>query len=83
MVREYVGRGSKAELAAALDEARREEREMLWAQMRTIRTQLQVVEEPIALLTREIDMVLHAYMYSQGCYRQDRGSWRKRREPSA
>lgn len=79
VVREYVGRGSSAELAAELDAARRAARADRDAVGRAERTLVAAVDHAASAADAAIDALLRANLILAGYHRHRRGEWRRRR----
>ena len=82
IVREYIGTGRVAELAALLDEREREEREAARAEDREWRAQIEAADYLIDTLCRGADVLARATLLAAGYHQHDRGAWRKRRDHS-
>lgn len=82
VVREYVGSGRVAELAAQLDAIAREKREQERAEWKALREQVATFDAPLDELHQLVEMVAHAALRVAGFHRHKRGEWRKRRVPS-
>jgi hypothetical protein len=80
VVREYVGTGRVAELAAELDAIGRQQREAERAAWRTERAELEALDAPLDELNDLADLLAHAALLAAGFHRHKRGEWRKRRE---
>ena len=79
VVREYVGTGLLAELAAemdALERLRRVEEAEAW---RAERERLEALEGPVAKLCEITEALARAALLASGYHRHNRGEWRKRR----
>ena len=79
VVREYVGTGPLAQLAAemdALDRQRRQEEAEAW---RTERECMEALETPIEELCQAAEVLAQAALLAAGYHRHNRGQWRKRR----
>ena len=80
VVREYLGTGRIAELAALLDEWEREEREAARREDRERRAQIEAADTLIDTLCRGTDALARAALLAAGYHQHDRGAWRKRRQ---
>jgi hypothetical protein len=80
VVREYVGTGPVAELAAELDAIGRQQREAERAARRAERAELEALDAPLDELNDLADLLAHAALLAAGFRRHKRGEWRKRRE---
>jgi hypothetical protein len=79
VVREYVGTGPLAQLAAemdALDRQRRQEEAEAW---RVEREYMEALETPIEELCEATEVLAQAALLAAGYHRHNRGPWRKRR----
>jgi len=79
VVREYVGTGPLAQLAAemdALDRQRRQEEAEAW---RVEREYTEALETPIEELCEATEVLAQAALLAAGYHRHNRGEWRKRR----
>lgn len=79
VVREYVGTGSSAELAAKLDAARRAARAERIRAGQADRARMAAVEEATGAVDAAIDTLLRASLVLAGYHRHHRGEWRRRR----
>ncbi len=80
VVREYVGVGLLAELAAALDAAERRERAAEAARWRGEAARFAALDEATAALDGLAEALASAAMVAHGYRRHNRGEWRKRRD---
>jgi hypothetical protein len=83
VVREYIGTGPLAELAAELDA---EERWQRGARRRAWREEcelMEALEEPIGELCEATEILARATLVAAGYRQHNRGEWRKRRERRA
>jgi hypothetical protein len=80
VVREYVGRGEVAELAARLDLIERHRREGERAQIREVKDQLSELEQCVLEADALADLVAEAGILAAGYRKHHRGAWRKQRE---
>lgn len=79
VVRQYVGMGEAAVLAAeqdATERAERRAREAAWAQERA---ELESADESIGELDEIAELVMAAVLLCSGYHRHNRGEWRLRR----
>ena len=79
VIREYVGSGRVAELAARLDALDRQERETKWAAMRAERDELDALDAPLDELNDLADLVAKAALLAAGFHCHRRCEWRRRR----
>ncbi len=80
VVREYVGTGPHAELAAqydALDRLRREEEARVW---REERERLEALDRETRELNDLAELLAHAALLAAGYRQHERGEWRRPRE---
>ena len=80
VVKEYVGTGRIAALAARLDEAEREERAEAAAAYQTEQQRLEAADRPVADLCALTDALAAAALTLAG-YHQHNRQWRRRRGP--
>jgi hypothetical protein len=79
VVREYIGRGRVAELAAQLDSANRERRHLERLALQHEKNELETIEADLKRLTETTDLLARAALLAAGYHRHKRGEWRKRR----
>jgi hypothetical protein len=80
VVREYVGSGRVAELAAQLDALERERRREVAQAVRDEKAELAALDADVKALTETTDLVARAALASAGYHQHKRGEWRKRRD---
>jgi hypothetical protein len=78
VVREYVGTGPVAELAAQLDAIERERREMRAADWRVEKTRLDAIDADVAALIELTDLAAGAALVAAG-FHQHKRQWRRKR----
>ena len=78
-IREYVGNGRLAELAAADDSRQRAERLAARAAWQQECARLDALDAPVAELDALADTLMRAYLTLAGYRQHARGEWRKRR----
>lgn len=78
-VKEYVGRGPKAEQAAKEDASKRAQREACLLSKRERRREYESVQMTFTALAAECQSLVRASLLSAGYYQHARGKWRKRR----
>ena len=78
VVREYVGSGEFAKLAAEVDALEREGREMARAKERASREEFDCLDSLIEDFCDQSDQLIHAALKAVG-FHQHKGQWRKRR----
>jgi len=79
VVREYIGTGPLAELAAEADARERRRREEEAEAWREERERMEALEAPIEELCEAAELLSEAALYAAGYHRHKRGEWRKRR----
>jgi hypothetical protein len=80
-VRQYLGRGPEARLAAALDAHRRQEREADRLARQAEGERQRAIDVPLRAFTRVTDLLAGAALVLAGFHQHDRGPWRKVRQP--
>jgi hypothetical protein len=78
VVREYVGRGAQAQLAAENDQIRRREAAAARQAWRTEQERVQELEAPMKELDALCDLLMRTTLEDAGYYQHDRGEWRRR-----
>jgi hypothetical protein len=79
VVREYVGIGEVAELAAQIDAINREKRETERDALRAERAALETLDAPMNELNDLADLLARAVLLAAGYQQHKRGEWRRRR----
>jgi hypothetical protein len=79
VVREYVGTGPVAELAAAADSLRRADRLAALESLRGEQARWREALTPLLALSRVADLVARAALLAAGYHQHSRSSWRKKR----
>jgi hypothetical protein len=79
VMREYVGAGRVAELAAELDRIGRERRQLNVLQQRQEKAQLAELDATVKRLDEAADLLAHAALLATGFHQHNRGEWRKKR----
>jgi hypothetical protein len=79
VVREYVGTGAVAELAAAADALRRGDRRAAAEARRAEEASWRAALAPLLELSRVADVMARAALLVAGYHRPSRSSWRRRR----
>jgi hypothetical protein len=79
VVREYVGAGRVAELAAQLDALDRDQRESDADARRAVRAELDALAEKLSDLNERCELLIRATLVLAGYHQHKRGEWRKRR----
>jgi hypothetical protein len=80
VVREYVGTGPLADLAAELDTEERWQREERRRAWREECERLEALEQSIEELCEASEILARATLVAAGYRQHNRGEWRKRRE---
>jgi hypothetical protein len=81
VVRQYVGRGPVAELAARLDAQERGRRRRKALAQRREKSDLDALDADLKALTETADLLACAALLAAGFHQHKRGEWRKRRDP--
>lgn len=79
VLREYVGTGPVAEIAASSDALEKLRREEEAAVERSKRARLDAVDEPVEELFEAVEVLTSAALLTAGYHKHERGEWRKRR----
>ena len=79
VVREYVGAGEVAKLAAQLDAIERDKRLTDRECARIDRERAEVLDGPLDELDEVADLLVRAALVAAGYHQHNRGNWRKRR----
>jgi multidrug efflux pump subunit AcrA (membrane-fusion protein) len=79
VVREYVGFGRVAELAAELDAIERQQRQAERAALLAKRAELDALDAPLDDLNDLAELLARAALMAAGFCQHKRGEWRKRR----
>lgn len=77
--KQYFGRGAGAELAAALDELREQERQAAATARQAEQERWQAAQTPLLELTSYTELLLGALLTVHGFHQHDRGAWRRYR----
>jgi hypothetical protein len=80
VVREYVGTGYPAELAARLDALERQKRRLDAQGVALEKADLTDLEEELKAMAKAADLAARAALLAAGYHQHKRGEWRKRRE---
>ena len=78
VVREYIGTGPVAEIAAAADALRRADRRAALEARRAEEARWRAALTPLVELCRAADLMARATLLAAGYHRHSRSSWRKR-----
>jgi hypothetical protein len=81
VLKEYVGAGPIAEIAAKRDEEERLRREEEGRGWRARCEELEALEEPVEELCEVSDLLARAALIAAGYHQHHRSEWRERREP--
>jgi hypothetical protein len=79
VVREYVGSGWIADMAAQLDAIERDEREAEARHRRAVRAEVHELTETLDALSARCDLLTRAALVAAGFRQHHRGEWRRRR----
>jgi|SRR5215218_6815370 len=79
VIREYVGKGPRAELAASTDAMKRLQREEEAKVWRLERDNLETVDQALAELCEAVEVVSRATLLAAGFRQHKRGQWRRKR----
>jgi hypothetical protein len=79
VVREYVGGGLAGQLAAQLDAAERQKRELDRAERMAMRADVEALDAKVDELDEVAKLLAGAALLAAGYRRHNRGEWRKRR----
>ena len=79
LVREYVGTGPVAEMAAAADAVRQAQRRAEAEARRAERARWEAALAPLEELCLASDLLVRASLTAAGYHQHDRGEWRRRR----
>jgi hypothetical protein len=80
VVREYVGTGRVAVLAAQLDAQERERRRLDALALRAEKAELDALDAGVEALIDSTELVARAALLLAGYHQHKRGEWRKRRD---
>jgi hypothetical protein len=83
VVRRSYGRGPEAQLAAALDARRSEERETSWAARHREKCHWQTGAAPVQQLIEVSDLLVRAALLAAGFHQHQFGEWRRKHGHSA
>jgi hypothetical protein len=79
VVREYVGTGALAELAAEMDALDRQRRKVEMEAWRVECERIEALESPVEELCEVTEVLAQVALYAAGYHRHNRGEWRKKR----
>ena len=79
VVREYVGAGCVADLAAQMDALERQQREAERAARQAKRAELDALDAPLDELNDLAELLTRAALLAAGFHQHKRGEWRKQR----
>jgi len=80
-VREYLGRGPVAELAAAADAEARVQKAAERQALVELTASLDEADEPAERFRAIVRLLMHAALVADGCHLHSRSTWRRRRLP--
>jgi crotonobetainyl-CoA:carnitine CoA-transferase CaiB-like acyl-CoA transferase len=80
VVREYIGTGEVARLAARMDAIDRLEREADLAAWKETQAELEALDVPLKKLNHLAELLARAALLTSGYRQHKRGEWRKQRE---
>ena len=80
VIKEYIGAGPLAELAATQDAADRAERTAASAAKRSTRAELDAVDAPVDAFAATLESLTRARLLLAGYHRHHGGEWRRRRD---
>ena len=80
VVRQYVGAGRVAELAAQVDARERDRRRREADRRRQERAELDALDDQLKALAEATDLATRAALLAAGYHQHKRGEWRRRRE---
>jgi hypothetical protein len=80
VVREYIGAGRVAQLAAQVDALERDKRQLEAQELRQKKAELTALDDDIKALSQATDLVAQAALLAAGYHRHKRGEWRRRRD---
>jgi hypothetical protein len=79
VVREYVGTGRLADLAAQMDALERGQRRLDALALQQEKAELAALDTDIKALTETTDLVARAALLAAGFHQHKRGEWRRKR----
>jgi hypothetical protein len=80
VMREYLGRGRVAVLAARLDAQEREKRQLQAHDLLRQKDELETLDADLKALEQTTDLLARAALLAAGFHQHKRGEWRKQRE---
>src|SRR5262245_5401850 len=80
VVREYIGTGEVAEVAAQVDALEREERRLEVLAQRHEKDELKALDADLKAMNKQIDLAAQAALLAAGFHLHKRGEWRRRGE---
>ena len=80
VVREYIGAGRVAQLAAQMDALEMEKRQQEGREVRQKKAELAALDNDIKALCQATDLVAQAALVAAGYRQHKRGEWRRRRD---
>jgi|SRR6185437_15266297 len=79
IVREYVGAGLAAELAASIDEEERQVRQQQARRWQAELAAMQALEREVVEVCKRIDLAARLALLATGHHQHHRGEWRRKR----
>lgn len=80
VVREYVGTGEVARLAAMMDDVDRRQRENERSERKALQAEMQALDDAVERFDELAERLARAALQAAGFHRHKRGEWRRRRE---
>ena len=80
VLKEYVGAGRLAELAAAVDARERAERRAAEDAERAAMRRMDAADAEVDDLCHRVELLVRATLLAAGYHQHDRGAWRRRRD---
>ncbi len=80
VVREYIGTGRLADLAAQADSLERAKRRQEAFELHRVKAELATLEAVVSTMVETMNLVARAALLAAGFHQHKRGEWRKRRE---
>jgi hypothetical protein len=80
VVREYVGAGEVARLAAQVDALERERRRLEALEQRQEKDELKALDAELRAMSERTELAARAALLAAGFHQHKRGEWRRRRE---
>ncbi len=80
VVKEYIGSGPRAEIAALMDASAREDRAAKVTSCQAERAGLEAVDDELTNIDDAIEVMMRTSLVLSGYHRHHRGNWRRRRD---